>query len=169
MYDELVCDLLPVNIVLAEYFTKETDNIADLSAQIEQKQTALDELLEAANDDEDELDEIKKSAQYKKLDKEKSALNKTLKEKRTSLTDAVVTKYAALTENDIKMLVVERKWLASVIGGSEALMQNVTHQIVSDVTAVAERYETTLSTIENQVKDLEHEVLQSLKEMGFTL
>jgi type I restriction enzyme M protein len=169
MYDELVCDLLPVNIVLAEYFTKETDNIADLSAQIEQKQTALDELLEAANDDEDELDEIKKSAQYKKLDKEKSALNKMLKEKRTSLTDAVVAKYAALTENDIKMLVVERKWLASVIGGSESLMQNVTHQIASDVTAVAERYETTLSTIENQVKDLEHEVLQALKEMGFTL
>ncbi len=168
-YDELVCDLLPVNIVLAEYFTKETDNIADLSAQIEQKQTALDELLEAANDDEDELDEIKKSAQYKKLDKEKTALNKTLKEKRTALTDAVVAKYAALTENDIKMLVVERKWLASVIGGSEALMQNVTHQIASDVIAVAERYETTLSTIENQVKDLEHEVLQSLKEMGFTL
>lgn len=169
MYDEIVCDLVPVSIVLAEYFTKETDNIADLSAQIEQKQTALDELLEAANDDEDELDEIKKSAQYKKLDKEKTALNKTLKEKRTALTDAVVTKYAALTENDIKMLVVERKWLASVIGGSEALMQNVTHQIASDVTAVAERYETTLSTIENQVKDLEHEVLQSLKEMGFTL
>ena len=91
------------------------------------------------------------------------------KQKRTELTEAVVAKYAALTEDEIKTLVVERKWLANVVGGCEALMQNVTHQIASDVTAVAERYETTLSTIENQVKDLEHEVLQSLKEMGFTL
>ena len=169
MYDEIVCDLLPVNILLEEYFTKETDEIANLSAQIEQKQTALDEQLEAAGDDEDEQNEIKKSPEYKKIDKEKSALNKTLKEKRTALTDAVVKKYAALTEDEIKMLVVERKWLSSVVNGCEALMQNVTHQIANDVTALAERYETTLSDTEAHVKDLEQQVLLSLKEMGFTL
>ena len=169
MYDEIVCDLLPVNILLAEFFTKETDEIAGLSAQIEQKQQALDELLEAAGDDEDEQSEVKKSADYKKIDKERSALGKTLKEKRVALTDAVVKKYAALTEDEIKMLVVERKWLASVVGSCEALMQNVTHQIASDVTALAERYETTLGDTEEKVRKLEDEVLQSLKEMGFTL
>jgi len=169
MYDEIVCDLLPVNILLNEYFTKETDVIADLSAQIEQKQAALDELLEVAGDDEDEQNEVKKSAEYKKIDKEKSALNKTLKEKRTDLTDAVVKKYAALKEDEIKMLVVERKWLTSVVNGCEALMQNVTHQIASDVTALAERYETTLNDTEAHVKNLEQQVLLSLKEMGFNL
>ena len=169
MYDEIVCDLLPVNILLAEFFTKETDEIAGLSAQIEQKQQALDELLEAAGDDEDEQSEVKKSADYKKIDKERSALGKTLKEKRVALTDAVVKKYAALTEDEIKMLVVERKWLASVVGSCETLMQNVTHQIASDVTALAERYETTLGDTEEKVRKLEDEVLQSLKEMGFTL
>lgn len=169
MYDEIVCDLLPVNILLNEYFTKDTDEIAELSAQIEQKQSALEELLESAGEDEDEQIEVKKSAEYKKIDKEKSALNKKLKEKQTSLTDAVVKKYAALTEEEIKMLVVERKWLASVTNGCEALMQNVTHQIASDVTALAERYETTLNDTEAHVKDLEHQVLMSLKEMGFTL
>ncbi len=169
MYDEIVCDLLPVNILLNEYFTKETDEIAELSAQIEQKQVALDDLLEQAGDDEDEQNEVKKSAEYKTIDKEKAALNKTLKEKRTELTEAVVKKYAALTDDEIKTLVVERKWLTSVIGGCEALMQNVTHQIASDVTALAERYEVTLGETETQVKDLEQEVLLSLKEMGFNL
>lgn len=169
MYDEIVCDLLPVNILLPEYFTKETDEIAKLSAQIEQKQATLNELLEQAGDDEDEQNEVKKSADYKKIDKEKSALNKTLKEKRTGLTDALVKKYAALTEDEIKMLVVERKWLASVVGSCEALMQNVTHQITSDVTALAERYEVTLDATKGKVNDLEQEVLRSLKEMGFTL
>jgi type I restriction enzyme M protein len=169
MYDEIVCDLLPVNILLNEYFTKETDEIAELSAQIEQKQAALDELLETAGEDEDEQNEVKKSVEYKKIDKEKSALNKTLKEKRTDLTDAVVKKYAALTEEEIKMLVVDRKWLASIVNSCEALMQNVTHQIASDVTALAERYEATLNDTEANVKDLEQQVLLSLKEMGFTL
>ena len=169
MYDEIVCDLLPVNILLNEYFTKDTDEIAELSAQIEQKQSALEELLESAGEDEDEQIEVKKSAEYKKIDKEKSALNKKLKEKQTSLTDAVVKKYAALTEEEIKILVVERKWLASVTNGCEALMQNVTHQIASDVTALVERYETTLNDTEAHVKDVEQQVLLSLKEMGFTL
>ena len=48
-------------------------------------------------------------------------------------------------------------------------MQNVTHQIASDVTALAERYEATLNDTEANVKDLEQQVLLSLKEMGFTL
>jgi len=91
------------------------------------------------------------------------------KQKRTELTEAVVAKYAALTEDEIKTLVVERKWLASVVGGCEALMQNVTHQIASDVTTLAERYEVTLGATESNVNDLEQEVLRSLKEMGFTL
>lgn len=92
-----------------------------------------------------------------------------LVQKRIELTSAVVKKYAALTEDEIKTLVVERKWLASIISGCEALMQNVTHQIASDVTALAERYEVTLGATESKVNDLEQEVLRSLKEMGFTL
>ena len=91
------------------------------------------------------------------------------KQKRTELTEAVVAKYAALTEDEIKTLVVERKWLASVVGGCKALMQNVTHQIASDVTSLAERYEVTLGATESKVNDLEKKVLRSLKEMGFTL
>ena len=67
------------------------------------------------------------------------------------------------------MLVVERKWLASVVGACEALMQNVTHQITSDVTSLAERYEVTLDATKGKVNDLEQEVLRSLKEMGFSL
>ena len=92
-----------------------------------------------------------------------------LVQKRIELTSAVVKKYAALTEDEIKTLVVERKWLASIISGCEALMQNVTHQIASDVTALAERYEVTLGATESKVNDLEQEVLRSLKEMGFTI
>ena len=199
MYDEIVCDLVPVSIVLAEYFTAETNEIAELSSSIESLQQELSDLVESNTDvfrfnDDDEDDkpvnvkiaDVKKAIKNAKTDgttkedleilklwestyTKKEGYVSQWKQKRTELTEAVVAKYAALTEGEIKTLVVERKWLASVVNGCEALMQNVTHQIASDVTALAERYETTLNDTEAHVKDLEQEVLRSLKEMGFTL
>ena len=199
MYDEIVCDLVPVSIVLAEYFTAETNEIEELSSSIESLQQELSDLVESNTDvfrfnDDDEDDkpvnvkiaDVKKAIKNAKTDAtskedleilklwestytKKEGYVSQWKQKRTELTEAVVAKYAALTEDEIKTLVVERKWLASVVGGCEALMQNVTHQIASDVTTLAERYEVTLGATESKVNDLEQEVLRSLKEMGFTL
>lgn len=201
MYDEIVCDLLPVSVVLAEYFSIETAEIAKLSEQIDRKQADMDDLVEQNTEvfaigDDDEQEEnkevsvkaanvkaaiknakkdgtseenVKLLQQWIDLSNEKDALNKSLKEKRSQLTDAVVAKYSVLTEDEIKMLVVERKWLASVISGCKTLMQNVTHRISNDITALVERYETTLSETANAVNSLEKEVLASLQEMGFTV
>lgn len=199
MYDEIVCDLVPVSIVLAEYFIAETNEIAELSSSIESLQQELSDLVESNTDvfrfnDDDEDDkpvnvkitDVKKAIMNAKTDgttkedleilklwestyTKKEGYVSKWKQKCTALTEAVVAKYAALTEDEIKKLVVERKWLASVVGGCETLMQNVTHQIASDVTTLAERYEVTLGTTESKVNDLEQEVLRSLKEMGFTL
>ena len=190
---------MPVSIVLAEYFTAETNKIAELSSSIESIQQELSDLVESNTDvfrfnDDDEDDkpvnvkiaDVKKAIKNAKTDgttkedleilklweltyTKKEGYVSQWKEKRTELTEAVIAKYATLTEDEIKMLVVEGKWLASVIGGCKALMQNVTHQIASDVTALADRYEITLGTTESRVKNLEKEVLQSLKEMGFTM
>lgn len=199
-YDEIVCDLLPANIILSEFFTAETTAISDLMSQIDCKQSEMDELIEQntevfAFDDEDEGEEkelnvtvtdvkkVIKNAksegtsdadveilkQWLALSDKKDALNKDLKQKRSDLTDAVVAKYAALTPDEIKALVVERKWLASVVGGCEALMQSVTHRIATDVTALAERYENTMPELAQNVVDYENEVNSYLLEMGFTL
>ena len=202
MYDEIVCDLLPVNIVLSEYFTNEISAISDLLSQIDGKQSEMDELVEQytevfsfGDDDEDEGEDkeinvkpadVKKAIknaktegtcdadvkilkQWLALSDKKDALNKELKQKRNDLTLAVVNKYAALSEDEIKNLVVERKWLANVIGGCESLMQSVTHRIATDVTVLAERYEYTMPTLAQNVVDFENEVNGYLKEMGFTL
>ncbi len=199
MYDEIVCDLVPVKTMLAEYFKAETSEIADLLANCEQTQAAMNDLVEqnieifTFNDGEDTGDDkelsvkvadvknaIKKAKtigitndevtilqKWLNYSYHKDALNKSLKEKRGNLTNAVVKKYSLLSEDEIKMLVVERKWLASVISGCEALMQNVTHQISNDVMALSERYETTLKATDALVNDLERKVLQSLNDMGF--
>ena len=200
-YDEIVCDLIPVSLVLEEYFQTETSEISDLQSQVKQKQQTMDYLVEqnmevfTFDDDDDTEDnksivvrtaDVKKAVkkaktnstsdeeltilqQWLDLSAEKDDLNKTLKQKSVELTGLVVTKYATLTEDEIKMLVVERKWLASILGECEALMQNVTHKISSEVTALVERYKDTLSELARSVADYEHEVNGYLKEMGFSL
>jgi type I restriction enzyme M protein len=201
MYDEIVCDLVPVKTLLAEFFKVETYEIEGLLANCEQTQAAMNDLVEhnteifAFNGDEETEDDkelavkvadvknaIKKAKSNNTTGEEitilqkwlnysnhKDALNKSLKEKRSNLTKAVVTKYSTLTEDEIKMLVVERKWLESIISECEALMQNVTHQISNDVTDLAERYETTLLKIEDEVNKIEQQVRLSIAEMGFTI
>lgn len=96
-------------------------------------------------------------------------IGKTLKQKRSELTDAVVAKYASLTEDEIRTLVVERKWLAIVIDGCMALMQTVTHRIGTEVASLVERYENTLPELTKEVSEYESEVNGYLAEMGFTL
>ena len=202
MYDEIVCDLLPVNIVLSEYFTAETSAISDLVGQIDDKQSEMDELVEQypdvfdlGDDDDNESEEkttsvkaadvkkaiknakaegtsdadVKLLKQWLELSTKKDELNKTLKQKRNALTEAVVKKYASLSENEVKTLVVERKWLASVVGGCESLMQSVTHRIATDVTALVERYENTMPELARDVTNFEDEVNGYLNEMGFIL
>lgn len=203
MYDEIVCDLLPVRIVLAEYFVQETTAINILGAQVDGKQQEMDELVEQNADaftfgdrDSEEEDEdkaltvkvadVKKAIKNAKADSipdeelvllkkwldisnENDKLNKTLKQKRSELTDAVVAKYASLTEDEIRTLVVERKWLATVIDGCMALMQTVTHRIGTEVASLVERYENTLPELTKEVSEYESEVNGYLAEMGFTL
>ena len=77
---------------------------------------------------------------------------------RISLTNKVVEKYAALTEDEIRTLVVERKWLATVIGGCMALMQSVTHRIGIEVASLVERYENTPPELTKEVREYESEV-----------
>ena len=104
------------------------------------------------------------------LDKydELTSLKVQIKELTTTLTNKVVEKYAALTEDEIRTLVVERKWLAAVIGGCMALMQSVTHRIGTEVASLVERYENTLPELTKEVREYESEVNGYLAEMGFT-
>ena len=105
------------------------------------------------------------------LDKndELTSLKAQIKELTTTLTNKVVEKYATLTEDEIRTLVVERKWLATVIGGCMALMQSVTHRIGTEVASLVERYENTLPELTKEVSENESEVNGYLAEMGFTL
>lgn len=70
-------------------------------------------------------------------------------------------------EEEIKQLVIDKKWLATVSSMIHSEMQQVTQQLTSEVIAIAERYEHTLADLDKELKDYENKVMEHLKEMGF--
>ena len=191
--EDIVCDLLPVPIVIDEYFVAKRDVITAAEELLAQNEAQLTELVEEQSEnylDEDNFPDSKMTdanvkKRIKALDKKTDAdeiavlqkyidlkgdisLNKKLiKERKYDLLTALVVKYADLSEAEIKRLVIERKWFASLALRLDGEMQRISQQLTSKVSALAERYAQTLSEINNEIADLEAKVAAHLKQMGY--
>ena len=191
--EDIVCDLLPVPIVVDEYFADKRNLIIAAEELLSQNEAQLAELIEEQAEnylDEDNFPDgkmtdanIKKRIKTldKKVDAEELAvlqkylelkgdisLNKKLiKERKYDLLTALMVKYADLSEEDIKRLVVEKKWFASLSACLEGEMQRISQQLTSKVSALTERYAQTLPEIDTEIADLEAKVAAHLKQMGY--
>ena len=191
--DDIVCDLLPVPIVIDEYFADKRDLIIAAEELLSQNEAQLAELIEEQAEnylDEDSFPDSKMTdanikKRIKALDKKADAeefavlqkyldlkgdisLNKKLiKERKYDLLTALLVKYADLSEEDIKRLVIEKKWFASLGSRLDGEMQRISQQLTSKVSALAERYAQTLPEIETEIADLEAKVAAHLKQMGY--
>jgi type I restriction enzyme M protein len=72
--------------------------------------------------------------------------------------------YALLSEDDIKQLVVDDKWMASLERSVKTDMERLTQRIKE----LAERYETPLPQQTADVADLEQKVITHLQKMVFS-
>lgn len=93
---------------------------------------------------------------------------KALKEAQASLDAGLLEKYPALTEADIKQLTVEDKWIATLEQAVGSEMQRISQRLTQRIKELAERYETPLPQIVNEVKDWEEKVNKHLEKMGFS-
>lgn len=177
-YEDMSCELLPVPLVLDEYFGDELDEINRLSTESAQLYSEMQEMMEQAKEesgeeDEDELkkivDQLKKSASYKAKDKKRKDLDKDVKDKKNNLTTALRKKYQELTVDEIKHLIVDKKWISTISSMILDEMKQVTHQLSNEVITLAERYEFTLSYLSSECNRYEEEVNGYLKEMGFEI
>lgn len=191
--EDVACDLLPVSIVIDEYFAKDKHLISASEELLNDKENQLIELLEEHADEafdegnfadnkltdgnvkkriktldkKSDADEIAVLTQYLKLKEDISLTKKTLKTLKYNLLTALTVKYANLTEDDIKRLVIERKWFATLSALLDSEMQRIGQQLTSEVSALAERYAQTLPEIDAEISDLESKVASHLKQMGF--
>ncbi len=189
-------ELIPAALVIARYFTKEQAAIEKLETDIAALQQQMEELAEehggegglledAKNDkdkltkasvavrlkeikgDKDAFDERKVLAQYLALSEHEADTNTALKAAQESLMEKVFQQYAKLTEDDIKTLVVDDKWLATLAAAVQGELDRVSQTLTGRIRQLAERYATPLPKLEEEVAALSAKVEAHLKTMGF--
>ena len=191
--EDVVCDLLPVPIVIDEYFSDKRDLILAAEELLAQNEAKLSELLEEyaesyfeednfadskvsdtnikkrikALDKKADAEEIAVLQQYLDLKGDISLNKKVIKDRKYDLLTALMVKYADLSGEDIKRLVIEKKWFATLSAQLDSEMQRISQQLTSKVSALAERYAQTLPEIDAEISDLEAKVAAHLKQMGY--
>lgn len=95
-----------------------------------------------------------------------SELRKELKSRTDRLHDQVEARHRSLTESEIGTLVVDDKWIASVEGAIEQVVERVTGGLVDRVRVLEERYADALPELERRVEDYGAKVEWHLRRMG---
>ncbi|MFQ3243904.1 MAG: type I restriction enzyme M protein [Arenicella sp.] len=118
--------------------------------------------LKAATDQQ-EIDALK---QAKGLLEAEAAHKKTVKDTQAALDKKVLAQYPKLTEEEIKTLIVEDKWLATLQANIIAEIERVTQQLANRVKTLEERYAEPLPALTQSVAVLSANVDAHLKKMG---
>nr|WP_282557578.1 type I restriction-modification system subunit M [Providencia burhodogranariea] len=184
-------ELLPPALIVARYFADEQTTIDTLQSELDSASQALETYIEENSGDEGLLNDAlndkdkvtkatvtarlkvatdpdEKSAlkQAKKLFDNEADAKKVLKESQDALDLAVFKQYPKLSIDEIKNLIVDDKWLATLQGNIEAEIERVTQQLANRVKELEERYSEPLPDISESVESLSEKVAGHLKSMG---
>ena len=153
---------------LAELIEEQSENYLDEDNFVDGKisDTNIKKRMKVL-DKKSDAEEIAVLQNYLDLKGDISLNKKLIKDRKYELLTALMVKYAALSEEDIKRLVIEKKWFASLSARLDAEMQRISQQLTSKVAALAERYAQTLHEIDAEISDLEAKVAEHLKMMGY--
>ena len=95
--------------------------------------------------------------------------SKAVKDARAALDEQVLARYATLTEAEVKTLVIEDKWFASIRDAVEGEVQRLTQGLAGRVKELEERYARPLPELERDVESFGKKVEGHLKRMGVAL
>ena len=110
--------------------------------------------------------EISVLEQFLKLSDQEYAASTALKAAQESLMEKVFQQYAKLTEDEIKTLVVDDKWLTSINQTVQGELDRVSQTLTGRIRQLAERYAARLPQITIEVATLASRVEQHLEKMG---
>ena len=99
------------------------------------------------------------------LEKE-AATSAKVKDAQDALVAKVAAQYGKLTEDEIKALVVDDKWLATLAAAVQGELDRVSQTLTGRIRQLAERYATPLPQITGEVATLAARVDEHLKKMG---
>ena len=107
--------------------------------------------------------------EWLKLSGEEADMKKMLKEAEANLDALAYAKYPKLSEEEVKTLVVDDKWLATIAAAIHGEMDRISQNLTRRVKELAERYETPLPEVNSKVAELEAKVNEHLQRMGMEL
>jgi type I restriction enzyme M protein len=111
-------------------------------------------------------DEIEALENTKQLIEAEAAKKKSIKEVQEALDLEVFEQYSQLAESEIKTLIIDDKWLATLQGNIIAEIERVTQQLANRVKTLEERYAEPLPALIASVESLSANVDAHLKKMG---
>lgn len=184
-------ELIPPALIVARYFAKPQEQLNQLQTALDSATQELESFIEensgddgllndALNDkdkvtkasvsarlklatDKDEITALKKVRDL--FDAEADA-KKAVKEAQDALDLAVFKHYKQLTIDDIKTLLVQDKWLATLQANIQAEIERITQQLANRVKELEERYAEPLPALVESVDALSEKVAGHLKAMG---
>ncbi|WP_132992662.1 type I restriction-modification system subunit M [Gordonia zhaorongruii] len=186
-------DLIPPALIESRYFANEQAKVDELTAAAEEAARAVEEYIEehavedglladAMDDDkitkalvtahlkeiktDGDADEIKALEHATKLYNAQAAVKKAAKDAQGELDLATLKKYGDLTENDIKTLVLDDKWQATVVHRVDGEVEALTLDLVARIQQLGERYAETLGGLDSKLDELEAKVSTHLADMG---
>jgi len=105
---------------------------------------------------------------YSSLLDKQTETKRMLKAALEGLDAELATKYQKLTEDEIKMLVVDDKWLLTLAADVQTELDRVSQAFTGRIKLLAERYATPLPRLTVEVETLSKRVDGHLEKMGFT-
>ena len=187
-------DLIPPAFVVARYFAAERTALETLQAKQDTAARELEAFVEEHTGEEGLLadtvndkgkvtkagvkDRLKTIQHEPESGEERAALmhclaqieaesstGKAVKDAQAKLDHRVLARYAMLTETEIKTLVVEDKWIATIGKAIEGEMQRLTQQLAGRVKELEERYASPLPELEREVEQFGVKVEGHLERM----
>lgn len=189
--------LIPPQQIIARYFAVERDAIEKYEAERDAVSSQMEEmdeehggeeglLAEAKNDkgnltkvsvnarlkeiknDADAADERKQLNAYLALIEQESIASKKVKDAQKLLDVKVAAQYTKFNIDEIKVLVVEDKWLTTLATDVQTELNRVSQAITGRIRQLAERYATPLPHLTDELSALAARVDEHLKKMGVT-
>lgn len=187
--------LISPSLLIDVYFSSDRTVIENLESELETATSSMEELKEENSGDDgllieviendkvnkgllskrikeikhdsDSAEELALLEKYQELLDKEGQLKKDIKDKYLELEAKVIQKYPTLSVGDIKSIVIDKKWIKSLLDMVEEELEKITQQLTGRVKELAERYDETLPQIEKEVQSLEEKVKEHLRTMGF--
>ena len=189
------CDLIPKDLVIHKYLAVEQQDLQDMDASIESIQaeiTGLEEeqageegllndattdkgsitksavtaFIKANKNNADEKEAVALAKTVLDLFTKEASLKKALKAKESELDELTLAKFKNLSEAEVRTLVVEDKWRASLQAAIQTEIDAISQRLTGRIKELADRYEHTMGELDSRTHALENKVTTHLENMG---